>query len=186
MNCGTVKQLFRPFREQPTYHHVLTLGEGTGIGARTLLQQEGKIFDKEICTSQLTDEHISQLKAVCAGAWMNKFTTNGKGPVHSRFFWVDPTTMKIHWAKNIEARYIVNKDTNEDQLIGVRSSASNAILKRKDFDPVNRHKYAFTIFTKDKIIDVIALSSEDFKIWLNGLQLLINLGSDRAIAIINH
>jgi ankyrin repeat protein len=148
--CGLLISKHQQSLEQPTYHHVLTLGEGTGIGARTLLQQEGKIFDKEICTSQLTDEHISQLKAVCAGAWMNKFTTNGKGPVHSRFFWVDPTTMKIHWAKNIEARYIVNKDTNEDQLIGVRSSASNAILKRKDFDPVNRHKYAFTIFTKDK------------------------------------
>lgn len=67
------------------------------------------------------------LKTVCTGAWMNKFTSDGRGPLHPRFFWVDPTTMKvslyitavleyclfvkIHWAKTIEARYINNKDT---------------------------------------------------------------------------
>lgn len=28
-----------------------------------------------------------------------------------------------------------------------------------------------------RVLDVVALSSEDFKIWLNGLQLLLNLGS---------
>ena len=37
-----------------------------------------------------------------------------------------------------------------DSLIGVRHSASSAILRRKDFDPIVKHKYAFTIFTKNK------------------------------------
>ena len=37
-----------------------------------------------------------------------------------------------------------------DFLVGVRSSASTSILKRKDFDPVAKHKFAFTVFTNNK------------------------------------
>ena len=36
---------------------------------------------------------------------------------------------------------------HSDILVGVRSSASPAVFGRKDFDPLNKHKYAFTIFT---------------------------------------
>lgn len=37
-------------------------------------------------------------------------------------------------------------------MVGVRSSASTSVLKRKDFDPVTKHKFAFTIFAKDKLV----------------------------------
>lgn len=41
-----------------------------------------------------------------------------------------------------------------DILVGVRSSASPAVFGRKDFDPVNKHKFAFTIFTNVRYIKV--------------------------------
>lgn len=31
-----------------------------------------------------------------------------------------------------------------------------------------------------RVLDVVALSSEDYKMWLNGLQLLLHLGSHNA------
>ena len=34
-------------------------------------------------------------KATYTGSWINKFTCEGKGPVHPRFFWVDPVTMRV-------------------------------------------------------------------------------------------
>ena len=37
-----------------------------------------------------------------------------------------------------------------DVLVGTRSSASPAIFGRKDFDPIDKHKYAFTIFTSNR------------------------------------
>ena len=37
-----------------------------------------------------------------------------------------------------------------DILVGVRSSASQAILRRRDFDPIQKHKFAFTIFTSTR------------------------------------
>lgn len=37
-----------------------------------------------------------------------------------------------------------------DILVGTRSSASPAIYGRKDFDPIDKHKYAFTIFTSNR------------------------------------
>ena len=40
-----------------------------------------------------------------------------------------------------------------DRLVGVRTSASSAILQRKDFDPLDKHKYTFTIFTDSKYVN---------------------------------
>lgn len=37
-----------------------------------------------------------------------------------------------------------------DILVGTRSSASPAIFGRKDFDPIDKHKYSFTIFTRNR------------------------------------
>ena len=37
-----------------------------------------------------------------------------------------------------------------DTLVGIRSSASPAIYGRKDFDPIDKHKFAFTIFTSNR------------------------------------
>lgn len=165
------------------YHHVLRLGQGTSIGARTLLQQEGKVFSEEINLDQLTEEHILQIKAVCTGTWINKFTNDGKGPLHQRFFWVNPLSMTICWSKTIESRYVSNKEMKSDVLVGVRSSASSSILQRKDFDPLNKHKFTFTMFTNNRVLDMVAMSSEDFKTWLNGLQLVLCLGSEAATKV---
>jgi len=40
--------------------------------------------------------------------------------------------------------------STKDILVGVRSSASPAVFGRKDFDPMNKHKYSFTIFTSSR------------------------------------
>lgn len=125
------------------------------------------------------------LKTVCTGAWMNKFTSDGRGPLHPRFFWVDPTTMKVLLYNTAALEYCLLryigpklsklvistlKIQNQvcktsmtgfkrvlclcigfiDFLVGVRSSASTSILKRKDFDPIAKHKFAFTVFTNNK------------------------------------
>ena len=37
-----------------------------------------------------------------------------------------------------------------DILVGVRSSASPVVFSRKDFDPMNKHKYSFSIFTASR------------------------------------
>lgn len=37
-------------------------------------------------------------KATSTGAWINKFTCEGKGPLHPRFFWIDPVTMRVSLA----------------------------------------------------------------------------------------
>ena len=40
--------------------------------------------------SSLTSAQLSHIQSVCTGAWVNKFTNNGKGPLHPRLFWVEP------------------------------------------------------------------------------------------------
>lgn len=34
-----------------------------------------------------------------------------------------------------------------------------------------------------RILNVVALSSEDFKTWLNGLQLILHLGTERSLKV---
>ena len=46
-----------------------------------------------------------------------------------------------------------------DILVGVRSSASSAVIGRKDFDPMNKHKYAFTIFTSTRYQFMLTVKS---------------------------
>ncbi len=36
------------------------------------------------------------MQTVCRGSWMSKFTNNGKGPLHPRFFRVDPSALKVY------------------------------------------------------------------------------------------
>ena len=49
-------------RSSTSYHHVLSLGESTGIGVRTLMQQEGQVLSMAAATKELSPEHILQLK----------------------------------------------------------------------------------------------------------------------------
>ena len=46
--------------------------------------------------------------------------------------------------------FTITNNTFSDILVGVRSSASSAVIGRKDYDPMNKHKYAFTIFTSTR------------------------------------
>ncbi|KAL5460565.1 hypothetical protein EMCRGX_G034017 [Ephydatia muelleri] len=146
-------------------------------GGRALQCQEGQPIVPQELESALTRERIFYMQAICTGSWINKFTNNGKGPLHPRFFVVDPSRMLITWHGSMKS----SKDIRSDVLVGVRSSASKGVVSRKDFDPLNRHKYAFTIFTRSRILDVVALCSEDFKIWLSGIQVLVHLGSMNAM-----
>lgn len=60
--------------------------------------------------------------------------------------------MTLHSKLMIEAHKL--RSYCSDILVGVRSSASPAVFGRKDFDPVNKHKFAFTIFTNVRYIKV--------------------------------
>lgn len=43
----------------------------------------------------MTSEQVLHVQSVCYGAWINKFTNDGKGPLHPRFFWVNPSNCKV-------------------------------------------------------------------------------------------
>lgn len=54
-------------RTSTAYHHVLSLGESTGIGVRTLMQQEGQVLSMAAASKELSPEHVLQLKVQ---AWL--------------------------------------------------------------------------------------------------------------------
>ena len=41
----------------------------------------------------------------------------------------------------------------------------------------------FTSILFYRVLDMVAMSSEDFKTWLNGLQLVLHLGSEAATKV---
>lgn len=149
----------------------------TSAGERALQCQQGQPISAQDLESALTRERVFYIQAISTGSWINKFTNDAKGPLHPRFFVVDPSRMLISWYGSMKSP----KDIRSDVLVGIRSSASPAVVNRKDFDPLHKHKYAFTIFTRSRILDVVALSSEDFKIWLSGIQVLVHLGPVNAM-----
>ena len=51
-------------RTSTPYHHVLSLGESTGIGVRTLMQQEGQVLSMAAANKDLSPEHVLQLKVI--------------------------------------------------------------------------------------------------------------------------
>ena len=36
------------------------------------------------------------------------------------------------------------------------------------------------------VINVVAVSSEDYKIWVNGLQLLLEIGTEQAVQVVSY
>ena len=80
-------------------------------------------------------------------------------------------------------------------IVGVHSSASPIVTRWVDFDPLHGHKYTLAIITTkrysnmdyehtiaysysqncaDRVLDVVAISSEDYKIRIKGLQLILD------------
>ena len=57
--------------------------------------QEGQLLDVEELKKAMTTEQVLQIQYVCRGAWINKFTNDGKGPLHPRFFWINPSNSKV-------------------------------------------------------------------------------------------
>ena len=41
------------------------------------------------------------------------------------------------------------------------------------------------MFDSYSVINVVAVSSEDYKIWVNGLQLLLEIGTEQAVQVIS-
>ena len=39
---------------------------------------------------------ILLLQTVCHGSRLNKFSNEGRGPAHTRYFWVNPSNTKVH------------------------------------------------------------------------------------------
>ena len=73
--------------------------------------QEGQVANMEDVENVLTKDQIKQLQvivihfeitlllhliqAVCSGAWLNKFSNEGRGQTHSRFTWINPSNTKV-------------------------------------------------------------------------------------------
>ncbi|XP_065884108.1 ankyrin repeat, PH and SEC7 domain containing protein secG-like [Dysidea avara] len=157
------------------------VGTDQGQFTFTSAQQQGQ-SPVAINTSEqsLSEARATLLKNLSVGCWMYKFTEDGKGPMHKRFFTVLIDKQKLCWAKSAEP---ADKDIKSDKLLNVRSSVSPLVQGRKDFDPVVKHRYAFTILTTHHVINVVALSSEDYKIWVNGLQFLLEIGPEQAVQL---
>jgi len=82
--------------EPDGYHTFLTYGTtSASLGGRALQQQEGQPLDPQELRTALTEEQIFQIKSVCTGSWMSKFTNEGRGPLHPRFFCVNPSNGKV-------------------------------------------------------------------------------------------
>lgn len=63
---------------------------------------------------------VISLQTVCTGSWIYKFTNNGKGPLHPRYFWVNPSNIKVTpgMIKAACANYLHMKLFCDDRFVG--------------------------------------------------------------------
>ncbi|XP_065843712.1 histone-lysine N-methyltransferase EHMT2-like [Oscarella lobularis] len=93
------------------------------------------------------------MKGLAAGCWMAKFTNKGHGPLCKRLFWVNFSNGKICWSSVAKP---ANKDIKSAVLVDMRSSPSPVVMSRKDFDPLVKHQWAFSVLTPSRVINLVA------------------------------
>ncbi|XP_065176553.1 uncharacterized protein LOC135806312 [Sycon ciliatum] len=103
------------------------------------------------------------------GCVLGKYTHDGRGPLHKRFFWVDISHNEICWSKDKKKL----KEYSSAKVIDIVPGASEAVLARADYSDRKRHH--FTVLTTDRSLDVVSSNADDFQCWLQGLRCLIQM-----------
>jgi hypothetical protein len=108
------------------------------------------------------------IKGLTLGCWMGKFTNRGRGPLHNRLFWMNLSNGKLCWSLNSDPS---KKDVKSGRilclavgslyqkslpavqtelLVDIRPTPSDIIAGRKDYDPVSKHQFAFSLLTPNR------------------------------------
>ena len=98
---------------------------------------------------------------------MGKFTNRGRGPLHNRLFWMNLSNGKLCWSLNsdpsdkdvksgiiyILVGHLYQKSmftVQTELLVDIRPTPSEIIAARKDYDPVSKHQFAFSLLTPNR------------------------------------
>lgn len=111
-------------------------------------------------------------KMLSVGSYLHKFACIGKGQLQKRYFWLDCFTGELCWAKSPAHFAKSPNSASSEYMIDIDGSASETIKARADYDPEGSHKYAFTLMTHGRRIDVVAESAEIYKLWNDGMRCL--------------
>ncbi|KAJ3329491.1 hypothetical protein HDU76_007806 [Blyttiomyces sp. JEL0837] len=134
------------------------------------LEQQRKSLD--FIEPSYNSSAVESLAAIMVGSWFIKYNRFRKNP-HMRFFWVNPYSRLLSWAKNsigmkksgfIKSAYIRDVHWIEP-MEGTRNFPPN-------------EDYAITIVSDSRDIMLVPTSWEEHRHWLAGLRLMLNLSSD--------
>jgi hypothetical protein len=107
------------------------------------------------------------------GSHLSKFTNNGEGKMHTRYFWLNVASFEICWVKSTNDLRKENLEEHCTSLFLRQSNPAPAdvITGRSDYDATGKHRFAFSFADEDgKLVHVVAPTEESFKLWTQGLQ----------------
>mmetsp|Transcript_17428 Transcript_17428/g.51565 ORF Transcript_17428/g.51565 Transcript_17428/m.51565 type:complete len:433 (+) Transcript_17428:3-1301(+) len=121
-------------------------------------------------------------KLLRVGTYLWKCTNDGVGVFHRRYFWLDCFTGELCWCKTPEDFARSPGSAHAEYIVDVIDGPSDRIRERADFDADGQHKWAFTLRTNSRMIDVVAhpISNTDgtisaehiYRTWIDGLRCL--------------
>lgn len=144
--------------------------------ARPFTALSADLIDDE--ESGLPSDAVRHIFALLTrGSYLEKYTNKGKGASHERYFWVDMNTGELCWTKSPEEFAKNPSSVSAVQVLNVFASASEALTSRRDFEPKGKHRFAFTVQTEDRLLDLVAPNEEQFRLWVEGLRCILVYGS---------
>ena len=121
------------------------------------------------------------LRYIGTGCYLYKYTNEGKGPKHHRFFWVNLESGHLCWSK---VHNPANSEIRTSAIKDVRPSASLTILGRKDFDSSLKHQFCFCVLCSHSIINLVAADNESYTAWVRGVRMYLSLGAKIASQLV--
>ena len=103
-----------------------------------------------------------------AGTRLKKFTENGTGALHERYFWLDAETAQLKWAKTLHAT-----SCHSAVVVDVVEGPCDAVCARSDFQPTTTHLLAFSLILEDNAhpaIHLVAPDSDQYHLWVSGIR----------------
>lgn len=121
---------------------------------------------------QPSEEARELFRTLSIGMYLHKFAHAGNGKFHKRYFWLDSFTGELCWAKSPKHFYKNPELASSVFLTDVAEGARPIITERPDYSPDAAHRYAFTLKSKSRTIDLVAASKTEYLIWTEGLRCL--------------
>eukprot|EP00056_Hartaetosiga_gracilis_P008005 m.114968 g.114968 ORF g.114968 m.114968 type:complete len:848 (+) comp12833_c2_seq12:105-2648(+) len=149
----------------------LTVEEQTEEISEAVSNNVGLAVDEDGVLAPSADVQ-ALFELLARGTYLLKYTNNGKGSAHYRYFWIDMLTGEVCWMKNHKDFKTNPKSVEGQALTSVIGHPSMNVRNRSDFDPDGQHRYAFTINTAGRKLDVIAPSEPIFLLWVHGVRCL--------------